>query len=153
MGIARHLAAVVREDRWRLAGDRGRPLALALTPGNVADISMAIPLLSVATPARRLIADRADDADTLRRWLADRLVGAVIPSTAAHRTPYPLDRRVYRRRNVIERLFCRFKNWRRIATRYDRHASNYLPPSRSLPPSPSDSNESSCNLWLLPRAG
>lgn len=87
---------------------------------------MAIPLLSVATPVRRLIADKAYDADSLRRWLADRRIKAVIPSTAARRTPYPLDRRVYRRRNVIERLFCRLKNWRRIATRYDRHATNYL---------------------------
>lgn len=50
----------------------------------------------------------------------------MIPSTATRRIPYPLDRRIYRRRNVIERLFCRLKNWRRIATRYDRHASNYL---------------------------
>ena len=87
---------------------------------------MAIQLLSVSRPIRRLIAAKAYDADTLRRWLADRRIRTVIPSTAARRTPYPLDRRVYRRGNVIERLFCRFKNWRRIATRYDRHASNYL---------------------------
>src|SRR5580693_773734 len=38
----------------------------------------------------------------------------------------PLDRAVYRRRNLIERLFCRLKNWRRLATRYDRLARNYL---------------------------
>lgn len=87
---------------------------------------MAIPLLGVATPARRLIADKAYDADSLRRWLAARRVSAVIPSTASRRTPYPLNKRIYRRRNVIERLFCRLKNWRRIATRYDRHAANYL---------------------------
>jgi transposase len=40
--------------------------------------------------------------------------------------PYPLDRRAYRHRNLIERLFCRLKNWRRIATRYDRLARNDL---------------------------
>ena len=40
--------------------------------------------------------------------------------------PYPLDRRAYKRRNIIERLFCRLKNWRRIATRYDRLARNFL---------------------------
>ncbi len=40
--------------------------------------------------------------------------------------PYPLDRQVYARRNLIERLFCRLKNWRRLATRYDRLARNYL---------------------------
>nr|WP_236626770.1 IS5 family transposase [Sphingomonas sp. MM-1] len=171
MGIARHLAALVREDRWCRAGagrtvdrqhacegaplgsglkkgewqeaigrsrggrtckvhcladDRGRPVAIALTPGNVADISMAVPLLSVTAPARRLIGDKAYDANSLRRWLAERRIKAVIPSTASRRTPYPLNRRIYRRRNVIERLFCRLKNWRRIATRYDRYATNYL---------------------------
>ena len=83
-------------------------------------------MLNRATPSRRLIADKAYDADSLRKWLAERQVKAVIPSTATRRTPYPLDRRAYRRRNVIERLFGRLKNWRRIATRYDRHASNYL---------------------------
>ncbi|WP_439271646.1 transposase [Pseudochrobactrum sp. HB0163] len=39
---------------------------------------------------------------------------------------YHLDRSAYRLRNVIERFFCRFKNWRCIATRYDRLAINYL---------------------------
>lgn len=87
---------------------------------------MAIPLLSAAAPSRRLLADKAYDANSLRNWLADRHIKAVIPSTASRRTPYPLDRRAYRRRNVIERLFGRLKNWRRIATRYDRHANNYL---------------------------
>ena len=40
--------------------------------------------------------------------------------------PYKLDRKAYRNRNLIERLFCRLKNWRRIATRYDRLARNFL---------------------------
>jgi transposase len=109
-----------------LADDRGRPVAITLTPGNIADISIAIPLLGTVTPPKRLLADKAYDADNLRKWLAARNVKAVIPSTASRRTPYPLDRRIYRRRNVIERLFGRLKNWRRIATRYDRHAQNYL---------------------------
>lgn len=109
-----------------MADDQGRPVAFALTPGNVADISMAIPLLEASAPSRRLIADKAYDADRLRRWLEERRIKAVIPSTASRNTPYPLDRRAYRRRNVIERFFCRLKNWRRIATRYDRLAANYL---------------------------
>jgi transposase len=62
----------------------------------------------------------------LRQWLAKAKIKAVIPSSAARKTPYPLDRKAYRRRNIIERLFCKLKNWRRIATRYDRLASNYL---------------------------
>ena len=109
-----------------MADDCGRPVAFALTPGNVADIRMAIPLLEIARPTKRLLADKAYDADSLRQWLAQKKVKAVIPSSATRKTPYPLDRKAYRRRNVIERFFCKLKNWRRIATRYDRLANNYL---------------------------
>ncbi|NIJ36849.1 transposase [Sphingopyxis panaciterrae] len=77
-------------------------------------------------PPKRLLADKAYDVDSLRNWLAERQVKTVIPSTDARWTPYPLDRRAYQRKNVIERLFGRLKNWRRIATRYDSHAQNCL---------------------------
>jgi len=87
---------------------------------------MAIPLLEVARPQKRLLADKAYDADSLRDWLDKARIKAVIPSSRARKTPYPLDRTAYKRRNVIERLFCRLKDWRRIATRYDRLATNYL---------------------------
>jgi transposase len=87
---------------------------------------MALPLLGAVTAPKRLIADKAYDAESLRRWLKARRIKAIIPSTATRTKPYPLDRRIYRRRNQIERLFCRLKNWRRVATRYDRLAQNYL---------------------------
>lgn len=109
-----------------LADDGGRPVAFSLTPGNIADISMALPLLGAVSPPKRLIADKAYDAKSLRRWLTERCIKAVIPSTASRTVPYPLDRRAYKRRNSIERLFCRLKNWCRLATRYDRLARNYL---------------------------
>src|SRR6202795_2505590 len=109
-----------------LADDRGRPVAFALTPGNVADITMAAPLLGAVARPKRLLADKAYDAASLRKWLKQRKVKAVVPSTASRRTPYPLDSRAYKRRNLIERMFCKLKNWRRIATRYDRYAQNYL---------------------------
>lgn len=109
-----------------MADDQGRPVAFALTPGNVADISMAIPILQGIAAPKRLLADKAYDADKLRNWLKRRRIKAVIPSNATRRTPYTLDRAIYRRRNVIERMFGKLKNWRRIATRYDRLAKNYL---------------------------
>lgn len=87
---------------------------------------MAIPLLQDIYRPKRLIADKAYDADKLRDWLQTKKIKAVIPSSASRRTPYPLDRKAYKRRNVIERMFGRLKNWRRIATRYDRLARNYL---------------------------
>ena len=109
-----------------MADDQGRPVAFALTPGNVADITMAIPLLHGIAPPKRLIADKAYDADSLRNWLRAQRVKVVIPSNATRNKPYPLDRAAYRRRNLIERMFGKLKNWRRIATRYDRLARNYL---------------------------
>jgi transposase len=87
---------------------------------------MAVPLLSAVAPPKRLTADRAHDADGLRRWLAARRTKAVIPSTASRAVPCPLDRAAYRRRNRIERLFGRPKNRRRLATRYDRLARNCI---------------------------
>jgi transposase len=83
---------------------------------------MALPLLQSVARSQRLIADKACDAESLRRWLQDRRIEAVIPSTATRTVLYPLGRFAYRRRDVIERLFCRLKNWRRLATRYDRLA-------------------------------
>ena len=79
---------------------------------------MAVPLLSAVTSPKHLIADKAYDADSLHNWLKTRRIKAVIPCTAT--------RAVYRRRNLIEGLFCRLKNWRRLATRYDRMARNYI---------------------------
>ena len=87
---------------------------------------MAVPLISAVPSPRCLIADKAYDVDSLRRWLKRRRTKAVIPSTATRTVPSPLDRAAYRRRNLIERLFGRLKNWRRIATRYDRLARNYI---------------------------
>ena len=109
-----------------LADDRGRPVAFALTPGNIADITMAIPLLEAVAPPKRLLADKAYDADRLPIWLKRTRIRAVLPSTAARNIPYPLDREAYRRRNLVERMICRLKNGRRIATRYSPRAQNYL---------------------------
>jgi transposase len=87
---------------------------------------MAQPLLQVLAPTRRLIADKAYDADHLRQWLADRQIEAVIPARATRASVYPLNKPAYRRRNLIERAFGKLKNWKRIATRYDRLAVNFM---------------------------
>lgn len=87
---------------------------------------MAQPMLEALAPTHRLIADKAYDADRLRGWLAERGTEAVIPGRANRDVAYPLNRAAYRRRNIIERMFGKLKNWKRIATRYDRLAINYL---------------------------
>ena len=97
-----------------------------LTAGNINDIAVARTLLQAAGPVRRLIADRGYDANHLRQFLADQQAEAVIPSTTSRRKPIPYDVAAYRERNRIERMWCRIKDWRRIATRYDKLARNYL---------------------------
>jgi transposase len=74
---------------------------------------MAVPLLGAVAQPKRVLADKAYDADSLRRWLKHRKIRAAIPSTASRRTPYPLDRAAYKRRNVIGRVFC---NPKKLAT-------------------------------------
>ena len=83
-------------------------------------------MLDDVAPPRCLLADKAYDADHLRQRLQAVGTEVVIPSNRTRRHPYPLDRIAYRRRNVIERMVCRMKDWRRIATRYDRLARNFL---------------------------
>ena len=60
---------------------------------------MAIPLLEGLPRPKRLIADKAYDAMTLRRWLKKRKIRAVIPSLATRTFPFPLDRKAYKRRS------------------------------------------------------
>jgi len=97
-----------------------------LTAGNINDISVAAALLDRAGPVRRLIADKGYDANHLRRLLAERQAEAVIPSTTSRANPIPYDTLAYKDRNRIERMWCRIKDWRRVATRYDKLAQNYL---------------------------
>jgi transposase len=104
----------------------GRAVALLLTPGNSADISAAPSLLAARSAPRRLIADKGYDANSLRRALEAQKTEAVIPSTTSRKRPIPYDRRAYRERNRIERAFCSLKDFRRVATRYDKLARNFL---------------------------
>ena len=92
----------------------------------VNDMTMAAALIGAADRFERLIADRGYDTNTVRALVAERGAQAVIPSTTSRRSPIPYDRAAYRARNLVERLWCRLKDWRRIATRYDKLAANYL---------------------------
>lgn len=72
------------------------------------------------------LADRGYDADAIRDEIARADVEAVIPAKTNRRTPIPHDRAKYTWRNLIERLFNKLKNWRRVATRYDKTRESYL---------------------------
>jgi transposase len=99
---------------------------LLLTPGQAHDLAGADALLPQMT-ANRLIADRAFDAD---RRVLDRLAAAgksaVIPPRSNRLTPREFDRELYKERHLIENFFCKLKQFRAIATRYDKTARNFL---------------------------
>lgn len=109
-----------------MSDEKGRPLVLALTPGQAADIKM-LPVMLDAVPApRELLADKAYDSDKLREDLIERGIRPIIPNKDDRKHLHPFDKKRYKKRNAIERMFCRLKDFRRIATRYDKLARNYL---------------------------
>lgn len=106
---------------------QGRPRLLMLSAGNINDMTMAPQLIEAAAGRfDRLIADRGYDTNTIREAIAAQDAQVVIPSTTSRRAPIPYDRDAYKARNLVERLWCRLKDWRRIATRYDKLARNFL---------------------------
>ena len=74
----------------------------------------------------RLIADKGYDSNAIRAAIQAQGAEVVIPTTRSRKASIPYDRDAYRNRNLVERLWCRLKDWRRIATRYDKLAQNYL---------------------------
>ena len=106
--------------------DHGRPRVLLLSAGNTNDITMAHALIEAAGTFQKLLADRGYDAGHLRKRLSERNAEAVIPTTTSRKRPIPYDIVAYRQRNTVERLWARLKDYRRVATRYDKLAANYL---------------------------
>jgi transposase len=112
-------------------------MVLALTGGERHEQPM-LPLLmergAVKRPGRgrprirpdRVAGDKGYSSPTVRRYLKERKIGVVIPAKANEVPDPSFDRVAYRERNVIERLINRLKQWRRIATRYEKRAANYL---------------------------
>ena len=83
-------------------------------------------LLTAVSPIKRLIADKAYDTNQLRNLLTQMDIDTVIPSIARRKSLIPYNREAYRQRNLIERMFARLKDFRRVATRYDKLARNFL---------------------------
>ena len=79
-----------------------------------------------SSPTRAMTAKPSWTSRILRDWLAERGTTAVIPPRKNRKVQYHYDKTVYRQRNIIERMFCRLKDWRRIATRFDRNIKNFI---------------------------
>ncbi|AYY13420.1 IS5 family transposase [Actinobacteria bacterium YIM 96077] len=130
----------------QLVDGRGLPLVVLLSAGQAGDSPMLIPLLqqlkigrSVGRPRTRpdvLCGDKAYSSRAIRAHLRDRRITAHIPEPddqKSHRLrrgsaggrPPNFDSGAYRGRNVVERRYCHIKQWRGLATRYDKHALTY----------------------------
>jgi transposase len=113
-------------SKLHVAADaRGRLVRCGLTAGQRHDAPQALPLLKELTPAY-VVADRGYDSDPLVAMLAARGICAVIPPRRKRRTPRPYDAVRYAQRHPVERLFSRLKQFRRVATRYDKLAAHFL---------------------------
>ena len=85
----------------------------------------AVALLAPLPPGRLYAADTAYDSNGLRQFLTERGTRPVIPNNPTRKHRHPFDPVAYRQRNRIKRMFCRLKDFRRIATRYDKLAVNF----------------------------
>jgi transposase len=109
-----------------LVDKNGLPVALKLSEGQAHDGRSAADMLGDLGPGQVLIADRAYDSDLLRQTMAAQGVFANIKPLARRLDKPAFSPFLYRYRNRVERFFNKLKHFRAIATRYDKHAANYL---------------------------
>lgn len=109
-----------------LVDERGIPVRLLLTPGQASDKAAAPALLEGAMQARDVIADRGYDWQYLVDLVASTGGRAHIPTQRDRKVQRSVDADLYRQRNLIERYFNKLKHFRRVATRYDKLARNFL---------------------------
>jgi transposase len=103
----------------------GNPVEVRLSPGQDHDLACAEPLIEAVDPGA-LIADKAFDADAFSAALDDRAIVPVIPSKSKRKTSRPCDFALYCERNLVKRFFNTLKDFRAIATRYDKLAKTFL---------------------------
>ena len=105
---------------------KGRPLNFILTGGNVHDSQVVEEVLETPRAPYVVSADKAYDSQKVRQQIKDEGALPVIPSRCNAVKQAYCPKRIYRRRHKIENFFCRIKDWRRIATRYDKRADTFF---------------------------
>lgn len=103
----------------------GLPLHIFITVGQRHDVVLAKDLLLAAGPCENVIMDKAYHSDELRHFIASKGEKAVIPYKRNSLYPNDFDKDLYKERHLVECLFGRMKNYRRIATRYDKLFETY----------------------------
>lgn len=105
---------------------RGLPIRLGLTAGQAHDAQIADMLLDHLGPGTVLLADKAYDADRIRELIQGQGATPNIPPKRNRRWKPCFSKHLYRERNLIERFFSKLKYFRRVATRYDKLAIDFL---------------------------
>jgi len=105
---------------------QGLPIRLSLTAGQAHDGPAALSLLDRLDPRAIVLADKAYDADGIRSLIETQGAVPNIPAKSNRKWKPCFSKRLYRERNLIERFFSKLKHFRRIATRYDKLAENFL---------------------------
>jgi transposase len=106
--------------------DDGLPIRIVLTAGQAHDQSVVPELLKNLTPGCDIVADRGYDSDAVLNLIRQAGARAHIPSLSRRLVRRSVDHAIYRQRNLVERFFNKLKHFRRIATRFDKLARNYL---------------------------
>lgn len=104
----------------------GNPLAFVLTAGQAADIGQAQSLVALFPTAGALIADKGYDANDLVAFLENQGMAAVIPSRSNRLQPRAYDAHLYKERHLVECFFNKIKHYRRIFSRYEKTANNFM---------------------------
>lgn len=97
-----------------------------LTAGQMSDVASAADLITDLPEGAMLLADKGYDANALRTVVTERKAWANIPPKANRKDPMCFSPFLYKARNLVERFFNKAKHFRRIVTRYDKLAENYL---------------------------
>ena len=98
---------------------------LELTEGQASDYKGARALVDKLPQATELLADRGYDADWFREALHEKGIEPCIPPKKNRKTQHHYNKELYKKRHIIENSFSKLKDWRRIATRYDRCAHTF----------------------------
>jgi transposase len=104
----------------------GRPIVMMLTEGRKSDHKGAVLLFDALPNAKELLGDKGYDSDWFRAALAARGITPCIPPKSNRKVQHPYDKAVCKKRHLVENLFAKIKDWRRIHTRYGRCAHAFM---------------------------
>jgi transposase len=108
------------EAEWRL------PVRILLTAGQASDMTAVPELLAGLPVPAAVVADRGYDSNAVLELITHSGAQAAIPSCIRRVVKRSIDPAIYRQRNLVERFFCKLKQFRRVATRFDKLARNFL---------------------------